>query len=108
MLDDQSGFAKPGGRREDGLGRSLDDHRSIGDTVHMCLLDGSCFVLPSQRGTFLSLLATGYISLRIPWALRPHQVTLPLHGYPQEVRAHRHGWSVVAPHGEPAQTLVPL
>ncbi len=52
MLDDQSGFAKPGGRHEDGLGRSLDDHRSIGDTVHRCLLDESCFVLPSQRGTF--------------------------------------------------------
>src|SRR5207253_5440892 len=67
MLDDQSDFAKPGGRRGDGLGRSLDDHRSIGDTVHRCILDGSCFVLPSQRGTSLSLLATGYISLRIPW-----------------------------------------
>ena len=52
MLDDQSGFAKPRGRREDGLGRCLDDHRSIGDTVHRCLLDESCFVLPSQRGTF--------------------------------------------------------
>ena len=35
----------------------------------MCLLDGKCFVLPHQRGTFLSLLATSYLSLRISWAI---------------------------------------
>jgi hypothetical protein len=35
-------------------------HRSIGDTGHVCLLDGNTFVLPSQRGTSLCLSATGY------------------------------------------------
>src|SRR5438034_5004176 len=35
-------------------------HRSIGDTDHVCLLDGNTFVLPSQRGTSLCLSATGY------------------------------------------------
>ncbi len=57
--DDQRDFAKPRRGRGNGLGRSLDDHRSIGDTGHMCLLEGKCLILPSQKGTFLSLLATG-------------------------------------------------
>jgi Major Facilitator Superfamily len=35
----------------------------------MGLLDERCCVFPSQRGTFLSLLATRYSSLRIPWVL---------------------------------------
>src|SRR6266700_5469375 len=48
MLDDQGDFAKPGGRRGDRLARGLDDYRSIGDTVHMYLLEEKCFVLPSQ------------------------------------------------------------
>jgi len=34
----------------------------------MCAsLSGKCFVLPHHRGTFLSRLATGYISLRNSW-----------------------------------------
>ena len=70
VLNEQSGFAKPGRRREDRLRRGLDDDRSIGDTVHMGLLDERCCILPFQRGTFLSLRARGYISLRIPWAKR--------------------------------------
>ena len=36
----------------------------------MGLLDERCFVFPSQRGTFLSLFATRYLSLRIPWVLQ--------------------------------------
>jgi len=71
VLNEQSGFAKPGRRREDRLRRGLDDDRSIGDTVHMGLLDERCCILPFQRGTFLSLRARGYISLRIPWARQP-------------------------------------
>jgi len=51
-------FAKPRGRRGDRLRRGLDDQRSIGDTVHMYLLEGKCFVLPSQRGHILCWLAT--------------------------------------------------
>jgi len=70
VLNEQSGFAKPGRRREDRLRRGLDDDRSIGDTVHMGLLDERCCILPFQRGTFLSLRARGYISLRIPWVIQ--------------------------------------
>jgi len=39
----------------------------------VCLLDGKCFVLPHQRGTCLSLLATSYLSLRISWAVRANR-----------------------------------
>ena len=37
----------------------LDMNRSIGDTEHTCLLERKGLILPSQKGTFLSLLATG-------------------------------------------------
>jgi len=36
----------------------------------MCLLDGMYLILPSQKGTFLSLRAMGSSSLRIPWDLQ--------------------------------------
>jgi hypothetical protein len=37
-------------------------------------------LLPHQRGTFLSLLATGYISLRIAWDLQGHLLGIPTLG----------------------------
>jgi hypothetical protein len=55
----QHDFSEPGRRRRDQLGRGLDTHRSIDDTGHMCLLERKCLLLPSQKGTCLSLLATG-------------------------------------------------
>src|SRR4029434_4443874 len=57
--DEQRSFPKPGRGRGNGRSRSLDDYRSIGDTDHMCLLERMECVLPSQKGTFLSLLAMG-------------------------------------------------
>jgi hypothetical protein len=54
----QHHFSKPGRGRGDGLGRGLDLHRSIGDTGHMCLLDGNTLVLFHQEGTYLGLTAT--------------------------------------------------
>jgi hypothetical protein len=38
MLDEQSDFAEPRRRRGHGLGRGLDDHRSIDDTSHVDLI----------------------------------------------------------------------
>src|SRR5260370_4983144 len=58
MRSHQHHFAKPGRRREDGFSRGLDMYRSIGDTGHICLLERMEMVFLSQRGTFLSLLAT--------------------------------------------------
>src|SRR5581483_3906651 len=57
--DDQHDFPEPGRRRGNGLGRGWDDHSSIGDPGHRCLLEGKGLILPSQRGTGLSLFATG-------------------------------------------------
>src|SRR6266566_146814 len=53
------------------MGGSLDSHRRIGDTVHVCLLVGNDFLFPHQGDTFLCWFATGYISLRNSWAHRP-------------------------------------
>jgi hypothetical protein len=39
--------------------RSQELH-TIGDTGHVCLLDGNTLILPSQRGTSLCLSATDY------------------------------------------------
>ena len=58
VFDDQHNFTKLGGRRGDGLCKGLDMYRSISDTGHMYLLERIEMVFLSQRGTFLSLLAT--------------------------------------------------
>src|SRR5947209_596019 len=63
----QRDFAKPGRGRGNGLGRGLDDHRSIGNTGHICLLEGMCVVLSSQRGTFYASSLLFGISLRNSW-----------------------------------------
>src|SRR6266566_1584714 len=52
------------------MGGSLDSHRRIGDTVHVCLLVGNDFLFPHQGDTFLCWFATGYISLRNSWDLQ--------------------------------------
>src|SRR5712691_5759813 len=60
VLGHQGDFAEPGWRRGHGLGKGLDDHRSISDTVHVDLLDENGFVLPHQGDIFLSWFATCY------------------------------------------------
>jgi len=55
----QCHFAKAGRGRGRRLGSSVDDHRSTGDPGHRCLLERRRCVFPSQRGTFLFLLARG-------------------------------------------------
>ena len=63
--------------REGVEGTDSDDHCSIGDTAHVRLLERKCCVFPSQKGTLLLLLATGFVSLRIAW---DRDVTLPALG----------------------------
>lgn len=48
-----------GGVEGTGLRESLDAHRSISVTSHMCLLEEKGVILPSQEGTSFSLFATG-------------------------------------------------
>src|SRR2546421_9589709 len=59
MRRHQHDFSEPGRGRGSTLRRGLDTHRSISDTSHRCLLEGMELIFPSQRGTFLSLFATG-------------------------------------------------
>src|SRR5256885_8160740 len=59
MRRHQHDFSEPGRGRGSTLRRGLDTHRSISDTSHRCLLEGMELIVPSQRGTFLSLFATG-------------------------------------------------
>jgi integrase len=67
----QHDFSKPRWRGWNRLRRSLDAHRSIGDTSHMGLLERKCFVFPSQRGTFYPSLLQISSSLRIAWEKQP-------------------------------------
>src|SRR5205823_10591428 len=67
MRRQQHDFSEPRRGCGNRFGRGLDTYRSISDTDHMCLLEERCLVCPSQRGTCLSLLATGHRSLRITW-----------------------------------------
>jgi hypothetical protein len=60
VLGKQGDFAEPGWRRGHRLGRGLDNHRSVGNTVHVDPLDENGFVLPHQGDIFLSCFATCY------------------------------------------------
>src|SRR5512135_3432846 len=58
MLRQEHEFAPPGRRTGQRVSRCLDHHRSVGDTVHMLLLDGKTLILPHQGGIFFGWLAT--------------------------------------------------
>jgi len=58
MLRQKHELAPPGRRTGLRLRRRVDTHRSVGDTVHMLLLDGKTLVLPHQGGIFFGWLAT--------------------------------------------------
>ena len=77
IINEERDLTKPGRRRGNRLSRGLDLllnnlYRSIGDTGHMYLLERMEMVFLPQRGTFLILFATGYISLRNSWDVEEH------------------------------------
>jgi hypothetical protein len=58
MLRQEYEFAPPERRTAQRVSRRLDNHRSVGDTGHMLLLDGKMLVLPHQGGIFFGWLTT--------------------------------------------------
>ncbi len=71
IATDQHNLAKPGRSRGNGLGRDLDDYRSISDTGHMCLLEGIRRVFPLKEAHVYLCSLPVSSSLRIAWVIAP-------------------------------------
>jgi insertion element IS1 protein InsB len=58
VLRQEHEFAPPRRRTGQRVSGRLDNHRSVGDTVHMLLLDGKTLILPHQGDIFFSWMVT--------------------------------------------------